>query len=327
MMNKKIIASIAVSIALVFFLLSQVEMGEIIGAFKNIPASLVMAGFVFYALSYLFRALRFKVLLHREIPLGTLFNIVAVHTMWTNILPFRSGELSYFYLLKKKGGAASYVSGVPSLVLARVFDLFAIGALFLVSFATAGELPREMKITGFILIGLLSILLLFLLFLISQRERFLRRLKSLALKLKLKRIKLVGKLLGTGEEILEGFNAVKSKRLMYLTALLSLFIWLFVYLFNLALIRAVGVEITVLHAFFISSFFVLAGLFPIHGFAGFGTTEGIWVITIIWFGVTKEDSIVTGFQLHAMALFFVILLGVAGSIAMSEFMRRPRRIA
>ena len=133
-MNKKAILSIIITVVLVWFLLSQVEVQEIVTSLKDVPPHLVLIGFFFYALSYLFRALRFRVLLQKAIGLGTLFNIVAVHTMWTNLLPFRTGELSYLYLLKKKGGVGSYLTGVPSLVLARVFDLVAISVLFIILF-------------------------------------------------------------------------------------------------------------------------------------------------------------------------------------------------
>ncbi|MBE9503510.1 MAG: flippase-like domain-containing protein [Proteobacteria bacterium] len=326
-MNKKVLTSIFISVTLVWFLLYQIEFALIFETFKTVPLHLVVIGFVFYAISYLLRAFRFKVLLQKELKIGTLFNIVAVHTMWTNLLPFRSGELSYFYLLKKKGGAASYVSGVPSLVLARLFDLVAISLLFLISFIAVETFPRELKIIGFVLFCLLLALLVFLIFLVSQRERFLGRLKFYILKFKLDKIKAVEKLLGRSEEILEGFKMVRSSKTLCLTALFSLLIWLFVYFFNYSLIRAVGVEVSILQVFFISSFFVLAGLFPIHGWAGFGTTEGIWVLMIIWFGLTKEMAIVTGFQLHLMALVFVVLLGVLGAILMSEFVCKLRRMA
>ena len=165
-MNKKVLFPIIITAVLVWFLLSQVEVKTIVTTFKDVPLHLVLIGFFFYAFSYLFRAMRFKVLLHNEIGLKTLLNIVAVHTMLTNLLPFRSGELSYFYLLKKKGGIDSYMSGVPSLILARVFDLVAISFLFLVSFSGISTLPSELRVLGVILLSLVSCLILLFCFLI-----------------------------------------------------------------------------------------------------------------------------------------------------------------
>ena len=314
-MNKKAILSIIITVVLVWFLLSQVEVQEIVTSLKDVPPHLVLIGFFFYALSYLFRALRFRVLLQKAIGLGTLFNIVAVHTMWTNLLPFRTGELSYLYLLKKKGGVGSYLTGVPSLVLARVFDLVAISVLFIISFVGVGTLPEEIRVSGVILLFLVFSLLSFALFLIWKREQFLGRVKYHILKMNLDKLGVVEKILGKSGEILDGFNEVKSWKSLSLVAVFSFAVWILIYLCNYAIILAVGIELNLLHIFFISTFFVLVSLFPVHGWAGFGTTEAVWVLTIVWFGIVKETAIVTGFQLHILGLLFTIILGITGWIS------------
>lgn len=311
-MNKKVLSSIVISIILVWYLLAQIEVGAIIKTLKDVPPGLVLLGFAFYALSYLFRALRFKVLLQKDISLRLLFNIVSVHTMWTNLLPFRTGELSYLYLLKKKGGTESYMTGVPSLILSRVFDLVAILTLFVLSFIGVGTLPRELRAIGYVLIVFVLCLLAVIALLIRKKERFLGRVKYYILRFGIDRIKLVGKMLGKGNEILEGFNMARSRKVIVLTALYSQLTWVLIYLCNFALIKAVGVNLNMWQIFFISTFFVLFSLLPIQGWAGFGTTEAVWILTIVWFGLTKETAIVTGFQLHFIGLLFTMILGGIG---------------
>jgi len=66
-----------------------------ITTFAGIDALYLIAGFVLYACSYLFRALRFHILLNREVGMKNLFSIVCVHNMANNILPARTGELSF----------------------------------------------------------------------------------------------------------------------------------------------------------------------------------------------------------------------------------------
>lgn len=318
-MNKKALFSIIISIALVWYLLAQIEVGAIIKTLKDVPPGLVLLGFAFYALSYLFRALRFKVLLQKDISLGLLFNIVSVHTMWTNILPFRTGELSYLYLLKKKGGTGSYVTGVPSLILSRVFDIIAITTLFLLSLLGAGNLPKELKKMGFILLVFILFLLAIVAFMLWKRERFLGRIKYYILRFRLDKINFVNRMLGKGEEILEGFNMTRSRKVLLLAMVYSQLIWISLYVCNFALIRAVGVDMTIFQTFYILTFIVLFSLIPIQGWAGFGTTEGIWILTIIWFGFARETAIVTGFQLHILALCFVVLLGISGYLFMKDY--------
>lgn len=314
MMNKKVIFSIAISVVLVWFLLSQIEVGAIVKTLKDVPPGLLLFGFAFYILSYLFRALRFQVLLGKDIGILPLFNIVSVHTMWTNILPLRAGELSYLYLLKKQGGTDSLVTGIPSLILSRVFDLAAVLTLFVFSFIGVGTLPGELRRMGYVLIFFVLCLLAITTFLLWKRERFLGRAKYYILRFGLEKIRLVEKMLGKGGEILEGFNKARSWKVIFMTALYSQLTWISIYICNFALIRAVGVNLSLLQIFFISTFFVLFSLLPIQGWAGFGTTEAVWVLTIIWFGVSKETGIITGFQLHILGLAFTMLTGLVGFI-------------
>lgn len=321
-MNKKAIFSIIISIALVWYLLAQIEVGAIIKTLKDVPPGLVLLGFAFYALSYLFRALRFKALLQKDISLGLLFNIVSVHTMWTNILPFRTGELSYLYLLKKRGGAGSYMTGVPSLILSRVFDLVAISILFLFSYIRVETIPKELEVMGYVVISFILFLLAVFMFLIWKRERFLGRAKYYIIRLKLDRVKFVERLLGKGRDVLEGFKTVKSIKAVYLTAIYSLLVWSSIYVSNFILWKAVGVNLQIWRTLFINTFFVLAGLFPFHGWAGFGTMEGVWTLTIIRFGIPKEVAIVTGFQLHIISLCFATVLGMAGYLLMNRYFDR-----
>lgn len=74
------------TIALVVILLSQIKIADIIITLAGIDPLYLIAGFVLYVCSYLFRALRFHILLNKEVGLRDLFNIVCVHNMVNNIL-------------------------------------------------------------------------------------------------------------------------------------------------------------------------------------------------------------------------------------------------
>jgi len=94
-------SAVVVTAALLALLLSHVEMSDLVATLKSIEPGYVLLGLGAYASCYLFRALRFYVLLNREVRVADLFAIVCVHNMVNDILPARSGELSYIYLLKK----------------------------------------------------------------------------------------------------------------------------------------------------------------------------------------------------------------------------------
>ena len=94
-MTRQIIAKIsavAITVALLAILLSQIRIADIINTLAGIDPLYLIVGFVLYACTYFFRALRFHILLNRAVGIRDLFNIVCVHNMVNNILPARTGE-------------------------------------------------------------------------------------------------------------------------------------------------------------------------------------------------------------------------------------------
>jgi uncharacterized membrane protein YbhN (UPF0104 family) len=81
------ISAVVITIALVAILLSQIQISDVITTLARINPLYLVAGFVLYVYSYFFRALRFHILLNREVGLRDLFNIVCVRNMVNNILP------------------------------------------------------------------------------------------------------------------------------------------------------------------------------------------------------------------------------------------------
>jgi len=60
-----------------------------------------------------------------------LFKIVCVHNMMNNLLPARTGEVSYIYLINKVH-ERDISEGIATLVVARVFDFIVISGIFFV---------------------------------------------------------------------------------------------------------------------------------------------------------------------------------------------------
>jgi uncharacterized membrane protein YbhN (UPF0104 family) len=71
------LVAIIITIALIAVLLSQIDAGDVMSILAKInPAYL---GIGLYAISYLLRALRFHILLNKEVGIKELFSIVSVH--------------------------------------------------------------------------------------------------------------------------------------------------------------------------------------------------------------------------------------------------------
>ena len=149
----KILATV-ITVILVAILLSQISIGDITKTLTDIEPSYIIVGFVLYIFSYFFRALRFRILLNKKLSIKDLFSIVCVHNMANNILPARTGEVSYVYLSKKLHNV-SVGEGVASLAVARMFDFITICFLFFVSTILIRDLPEIVSNIMWVIVGLL----------------------------------------------------------------------------------------------------------------------------------------------------------------------------
>jgi uncharacterized membrane protein YbhN (UPF0104 family) len=123
---KRIILSILITAALLILLLSQISIKGLYALLKTIDPLWAVLGSIAYFLATLFRALRFKWLLHsKDIPFLDLFRITSFYHLALMVLPSKLGELSYPYLLKKIS-AMNVTEGLASLIVSRVYDFFII---------------------------------------------------------------------------------------------------------------------------------------------------------------------------------------------------------
>ena len=313
-MNRQTIvklSAVVITFALVALLLSQIKIADIITTLAGIDPLYLIAGFILYICSHFFRALRFHILLNREVAIRDLFNIVCVHNMVNNILPARTGELSYIYLLKKlhhkKTGG-----GIATLFVARVFDFISICCLFIVSAILVKDLPEVVNKTIWIM-AVFTILIVILLFLLVYfKERFLLTAKKVIKATGVKRFKFVGYILGKGEETIESLGVVKSKGIVAYVSLFSVSAWIFVCSMNYILINGVGIELSFLKIIIASSFMLLTSVLPIRGICGFGTTEALFTIVMVAFGVSVELAIIAGFGLHIILIVYCLIIGALG---------------
>ena len=130
-MNNKLYytTTVIITLTLLSLLLYWINFSDIIKTLTNISPIGLVVGFGLYILTYFFRAVRFHILLNREVGIKDLFNIICIHNMVNNLLPARTGELSYVYLLKKRHNKTVGV-GAATLIIARLFDIITILILF-----------------------------------------------------------------------------------------------------------------------------------------------------------------------------------------------------
>ena len=311
------ISAVGITIALVAILLSQIEVSDVITKLAGIGPVYLIAGFVLYICSYFFRALRFHILLNKKVGLRDLFNIVCVHNMVNNILPARTGELSYIYLLKKLHGRKTG-EGIATLFVARVFDFISISFLFFISALMIRDLSDIVSKIIWAIVGLLLFVILLFLALVFYDEVFIDIIRRFANRIGALRFSLVRYLLRKGDETVQSFKLMKSKKLFCYVFVTSIIIWCFQYSMLYILTNAMNINLSFFEVLFGSTFAIFTTVLPIQGIGGFGTIEGGWTVGFIAVGLTKEAAISSGFAYHIIIWIYFLLLGLIGFISIRK---------
>lgn len=318
-----LLISFALSLLLIGYLVSQIPAGSIIAVISSMDPWYVVLGFLLYFLSYILRTVRFQLLIPGNACFSDMLPVVSVHNLFNNLLPARTGELTYVYLLKKIHGK-SLGEGMATLLTARIIDFIVIIAVFSVLMLLLNEtgIPLEvLYISGLGLVILLAVLLLPIFFCRSLMERFsgfnvptsFGRLYDRYLR----------------HIVNDTFIALDSIRksgntLLIVLILLTILLWGVMYSINYVLALAMHIEIPFVLAVFASSFAILTTILPIQGIAGFGTLETGWAVGFMLVGLPKETAVSTGFGFHAALLLYTILLGSMGLIWIRKIQNRTK---
>ena len=305
------LSAVIITIVLVAILLSQISTEDVVKTILSIEPTYLVIGFILYLCTYFFRALRFHILLNNKISIKDLFLIMCVHNMANNILPARTGEISYVYLSKKLHNI-SLGEGVATLMVARVFDFITISFLFFVAVMTSKDLSDIITNAIWVIAGLLIIVVLMLFYFVYFGEKILYVCIKIIQRLGLGQKRGAQYLLRKTNETAQSFETMKSKRVVVWTGFVSILIWVSAYSMDYTLIYAFGIDLSVSKIMIIASFSALLPLLPFHGIGGFGTTEATLAVTMIAVGVSNNLAIVASFGLHIIGIGYVLILGIYG---------------
>lgn len=318
------ILAILITIILVGILFTQISLSDVLSTLLSIDPVFILAGFVVYIGIYVLRAWRFHILLNKEVSVTDLFSIGCVHNMLNNLLPARSGELSYVYLLKSEHDKTTG-EGLGTLIIARIFDFIIITIFFLLLFLFMGNLAPGFMVLVFLGIFFLGTMVVLLLALLFYGNAILRRFKRFSARLDFKKFQLGSYITKKSEETLSCFETYKAgtinKHLSVI--LLSVGIWIFSYLNFYLIACSMNIDLGYIPVLFASSFAVFSTVLPIQGIGGFGTMEGGWALGFIAVGTPKDIAINTGFGFHLVMLAYTVFLGVFGYL--SIFWSRKKR--
>ena len=319
----KTVFGLAVTVGLFIVLFRFVDLRQLGALLAVTRWPLIAVGLAVWILIYLGRALRF-VLLAPRTPYGTMLAIASVHNMLVRLLPFRTGELSYAFLVRRVG-TAGLGESLLGLLLVRILDSTSVVVLFAVALAFHNGSYFGDRRTGILAAAGASVLGLLLIVLLSPLLRLgLRMCGAVARWFRLDRRPKVQRLLQKLDEAVTAFARLPRRNVVWI-GLLSLALWLLTFGAFFAIMRAFAMPVTVAQTVLGSTAAVVTGFLPIGGIGSFGTLEAGWALGFVLVGLDETRAIVSGFGVSLTSFAYVVLLGLAGWLGLRRSL--PARAA
>ena len=303
MFRNKILSITVTAIVMVIavYLLWQFNgSNNLLKTFKNINPIIAILAFFLYILTLVAKAFRYRFILKNKISINKLLSIVSIHSFWNNILPFKSGEITYLYMINEEKNISNG-ENVISLLLTRVFDVLIILIFLLISvffiFHNNSKFLESVPLTFVVSILILGVAIL--LSVIFYRYKLSKFFSNLSFR---------NSFLAKGSRIISetflAFNQIRGIRRLSILTILSFSVWILDTLFIWATLFSVGFRFSVIEAAFIGVFPVLAGLIPINLVGNFGAFEGTVTGGLVLLNISIETAFSLSFVLHIQTLLF-----------------------
>jgi len=225
------------------------------------------------------------------------------------ILPLRTGELSFIYMISKN--EEKKTTALASLITTKIFDFVAVSCLFIIALIFLGINEKRFLLLG---AGLIAVVICgsFLLFVVIKYYALFKNKMLMRIRVYKYTITKVGEILSDLKKI----GDIKKSSLVFL---ISLGVWISNFLTAYFIVVAMNIKIGLYLTVLAFTFTAIISYLPIHGFFGFGTLEAEWTMIFMFFGVSKEIAISSGFGFHIINILYFLILGVIGLINLNRF--------
>ncbi|MDH7487709.1 MAG: lysylphosphatidylglycerol synthase transmembrane domain-containing protein [Anaerolineae bacterium] len=315
------------SVGLVALLLSQISINEVIALLAGVSPSWLAVGGLCYVVTNIFRAFRFAHLLpFRPARFLTLLAIAFALSMFNNVLPSRGGEVTFIYMMQRQhdmpAGEAAAV-----LVVARIFDVLAVAALFVVTaLLSLSRLPGYAPWIVLTVTLFLTLTMAVLVAIPWLGQRVLELLERLLGQRRLKALTISALILRVSRAAVRAFQAIRSVRTYALTGLWSLLIWLGTFVWFWAFLAATGMRTDAAQVIVGATFAVLSKAIPFITVGGLGAHEAGWAVGFMLVGFDRRAAIASGFAVNILTLLVSLLCGGLALIGLLLDQRRKHDI-
>ena len=297
-------------VVLGYVLFSRLSPVELAGILSQSAPQWLLVGLLFYALTNIARAVRMVRLLGRPYSRAVhLIPVMFALSLFNNVLPMRTGELSFPYLMQQDG--VEWGSSLAALLVSRLFDLLAVCSLFLAA-AVAQSSLLSASATGFVAAAVGLIILLFVV-LVSLPALPRRLLGFLQARLLGKDVPATGWRTRIALQVEKAANALEvmcSGRVYWPALFHSFLIWLGTYFWFASYLKGVGLPMDIGRVILGASFAVLSKSLPIGSIGGLGAHEAGWTLGFTLLGQEVSTAILGGLAVNLLTLLGSAIFGL-----------------
>ncbi|TET13860.1 MAG: flippase-like domain-containing protein [Actinobacteria bacterium] len=310
-----IVVVVGLGVFLVYYLLNQIDIEDIKSAFINIYTPSLIIGLILIFSIDFFRAYRAKILIGSgRIRMVDMFLVSLIRNGFNMVLPARTGELSYIYVLKRKFKFPVEI-GISTLMIALVFDLIIVFSMIVISIIIVGINKYAVSSTSVILIAVALLIssLLVLFYLSKFVGLFIKIFDRILSKYRVSKSKVIQNIYKKLVETNKNIELIKKRGIywkVYLISVPSRILKYAAYYFLIhAVLKPMGFGFNDLSYWVIilaTAAAEISAVLPTHSLAGLGTYQGVFALAFIMLGFGKEISIIVGFSYHIINLIFTI---------------------
>lgn len=259
---------------------------EIWTTLKQVQIKWVAAGMGCYYINYLFRAIRFNIIIKKKLNLWPdTIHFTCLHGFLSYLLPFRTGDLALPVIIKTVCDI-TLSDGAKILLKVRLLDLFTLGICILY-FALFYELliPFDLQLV-WIATGVCLIFCPITLYLLIKNRGYFKN------------------------SILHWLEKIGDIGIITLKEIiLSIGIWAAVGAVFYCTTKAVSLPLNFGEIWVIITIQLPLQLIPVQGFANAGNHEGGWVTALALMGIPASKGLQFAIASHAILLIYVMMLG------------------
>ncbi|MFC1566355.1 lysylphosphatidylglycerol synthase transmembrane domain-containing protein [bacterium] len=304
-MKKHIGIGSIISIVLIIFIFRKIDFHELMLSFKRVNYLWILLVSVLLIVNLYLKGYRWKILFNKPKHISTyrLMHFFTIGIMANNFLPFRMGEVLRVYLTSKKLSLKNS-KVAATVVVERILDMLALLAILFSVFFLFKKIAIPISVRNSSVVLLAITLIIFIVLLISRKERRL----IVYIFEKLPKFKFKDKLLHIVHMFLDGLESFSHAHHFIQVIGLSLFIWLFEGGVYYILTVAFGISVSYAGCLFLMVVICLGVMVPsAPGYIG--VFEATTIAGFAVLGVGKTEALSFALFVHA---FQILVISIAG---------------